>query len=56
MMQDGKNLSQIAVLVRAGFQTREFEERFIAIGRLTALSGRDFMNGLKSVMRLLICG
>ncbi len=32
MMQDGKRLSEIAVLVRAGFQTREFEERFIAIG------------------------
>ena len=31
MMEEGVNLSQIAVLVRAGFQTREFEERFIAI-------------------------
>ena len=28
----GVNLSKVAVLVRAGFQTREFEERFIAIG------------------------
>ena len=56
MMQDGKNLSQIAVLVRAGFQTREFEERFIAIGLPYRVVGRDFMNGLKSVMRLLICG
>jgi DNA helicase-2/ATP-dependent DNA helicase PcrA len=26
------SLSQIAVLVRAGFQTREFEERFITLG------------------------
>ena len=28
----GENLSDIAVLVRAGFQTREFEERFIQLG------------------------
>ncbi|HWI76259.1 MAG TPA: UvrD-helicase domain-containing protein [Sphingomicrobium sp.] len=28
----GKPLSEIAILVRAQFQTREFEERFIAIG------------------------
>lgn len=28
----GKALSEIAILVRAQFQTREFEERFIAIG------------------------
>ena len=28
----GANLNQIAVLVRAGFQTREFEERLITIG------------------------
>ena len=35
LMTDGAHLSQIAVLVRAGFQTREFEERFIA----TAISG-----------------
>ncbi len=28
----GTRLSEVAVLVRAGFQTREFEERFIAIG------------------------
>jgi DNA helicase-2/ATP-dependent DNA helicase PcrA len=27
----GHQLSQIAILVRAGFQTREFEERFIAV-------------------------
>ncbi|MBU6508531.1 MAG: UvrD-helicase domain-containing protein, partial [Alphaproteobacteria bacterium] len=28
----GERLSQIAILVRAGFQTREFEERFIQMG------------------------
>jgi len=28
----GASLSQIAILVRAGFQTREFEERFIKLG------------------------
>ncbi len=30
--RNGIKLSEVAVLVRAGFQTREFEERFIAIG------------------------
>ena len=30
--RDGVPLSQIAVLVRAGFQTREFEERFVTLG------------------------
>lgn len=30
--QQGVSLSQIAVLVRAGFQTRAFEERFIKLG------------------------
>ena len=29
---DGKSLDDVAILVRAQFQTREFEERFIAIG------------------------
>ncbi|MSO76145.1 MAG: DNA helicase II [Alphaproteobacteria bacterium] len=28
----GESLSEMAVLVRAGFQTREFEERFITLG------------------------
>jgi DNA helicase-2/ATP-dependent DNA helicase PcrA len=28
----GERLSEIAILVRAGFQTREFEERFITLG------------------------
>jgi DNA helicase-2/ATP-dependent DNA helicase PcrA len=31
-MRDGGSLDDIAILVRAQFQTREFEERFIAIG------------------------
>jgi ATP-dependent DNA helicase UvrD/PcrA len=30
--RNGNPLSQMAVLVRAGFQTREFEERFITLG------------------------
>ncbi len=29
---NGTNLDEIAILVRAGFQTREFEERFITLG------------------------
>ncbi|PWC86592.1 DNA helicase II [Azospirillum sp. TSH100] len=32
LQRKGTPLSQIAVLVRAGFQTREFEERFITLG------------------------
>ena len=31
-MRSGQSLDDIAILVRAQFQTREFEERFIAIG------------------------
>src|SRR6202167_4777361 len=31
LQRKGHKLSQIAILVRAGFQTREFEERFIAL-------------------------
>jgi DNA helicase-2/ATP-dependent DNA helicase PcrA len=32
LRRDGESLAEIAVLVRAGFQTRAFEERFVAIG------------------------
>jgi DNA helicase-2/ATP-dependent DNA helicase PcrA len=32
LQRKGANLGQMAVLVRAGFQTREFEERFITLG------------------------
>jgi DNA helicase-2/ATP-dependent DNA helicase PcrA len=32
LQRAGAKLSEMAVLVRAGFQTREFEERFIALG------------------------
>ncbi|MBL8701962.1 MAG: UvrD-helicase domain-containing protein [Alphaproteobacteria bacterium] len=32
LQRDGQRLGEIALLVRAGFQTREFEERFIALG------------------------
>ena len=38
----GISLSQVAVLVRAGFQTREFEERFIAIGLPYRVVGTRF--------------
>ena len=31
-MRDGVSLDEVAILVRAGFQTREFEDRFIQIG------------------------
>ena len=42
IQQDGHHLSQIAVLVRAGFQAREFEERFIAIGLPYRVVGARF--------------
>ena len=32
LQRKGVNLREIAILVRAGFQTREFEERFITLG------------------------
>jgi ATP-dependent DNA helicase UvrD/PcrA len=32
LKNNGEQLSSMAILVRAGFQTREFEERFITIG------------------------
>jgi DNA helicase-2/ATP-dependent DNA helicase PcrA len=32
LQRKGEKLSEIAILVRAGFQTREFEERFISLG------------------------
>ena len=32
LQRKGYALKQIAVLVRAGFQTREFEERFLTLG------------------------
>tara|TARA_B100000676_G_C18088293_1_gene857055 strand:+ start:1801 stop:4116 length:2316 start_codon:yes stop_codon:yes gene_type:complete len=32
LQTNGTNLDEIAILVRAGFQTREFEERFITLG------------------------
>lgn len=42
IQQDGHHLSQMAVLVRAGFQTREFEERFISIGLPYRVVGARF--------------
>ena len=42
MMRDGDDLKQISVLVRAGFQTREIEERFIAIGLPYRVVGARF--------------
>lgn len=41
-LKDGFDLNKIAVLVRAGFQTREFEERFLAIGLPYRVVGTRF--------------
>ncbi|MDB5695766.1 MAG: helicase [Sphingomonas bacterium] len=37
--KNGKSLDEIAILVRAGHQTREFEDRFIAIGMAYKIVG-----------------
>ena len=42
MLTDQVDLSEVAVLVRAGFQTREFEERFISIGLPYRVVGARF--------------
>ena len=42
LMNDDHRLDQIAVLVRAGYQTREFEERFLAIGLPYRVVGTRF--------------
>ena len=42
MLAEQVDLSQVAVLVRAGFQTREFEERFISIGLPYRVVGAKF--------------
>ena len=55
--RDGHPLSEIAVLVRAGFQTRAFEERLIMLGvpyRSSAACGST--SGRRSGMRSPICG
>ena len=41
-LKNGLLLSEMAVLVRAGYQTREFEERFIAIGLPYRVVGTRF--------------
>ncbi|MBT5574153.1 MAG: UvrD-helicase domain-containing protein [Alphaproteobacteria bacterium] len=42
LLKDGQQLYDMAVLVRAGYQTREFEERFIAIGLPYRVVGTRF--------------
>ena len=42
-----KFLNEIAILVRAIFQTREFEERFLKVEFHIELGGINFMKGQK---------
>ena len=42
LIKEGQSLNEIAVLVRAGYQTREFEERFLAIGLPYRVVGARF--------------
>jgi DNA helicase-2/ATP-dependent DNA helicase PcrA len=39
LQRQGHRLAEIAILVRAGFQTREFEERFLTVGIPYRVSG-----------------
>ncbi len=47
LLKDEQLLSEMAVLVRAGYQTREFEERFIAIGLPYRVVGTRFYERLE---------
>ena len=47
LLKDGQLFSEMAVLVRAGYQTREFEERFIAIGLPYRVVGTRFYERLE---------
>jgi DNA helicase-2/ATP-dependent DNA helicase PcrA len=43
LQRDGQNLKSMAILVRAGFQTREFEERLVTLGiRYKVIGGLRF--------------
>lgn len=45
------SLGAIAILVRTGAQTREFEERFLTFGiKYRVIGGQDFMKDWKFVM------
>jgi DNA helicase-2/ATP-dependent DNA helicase PcrA len=55
--REGAPLATVAILVRAQFQTREFEDRFITIGLPTRSSaGSGSTSAPKSAMRWPICG
>jgi DNA helicase II / ATP-dependent DNA helicase PcrA len=52
----GRGARQVAILVRAQYQTREFEDRFIQIGLNTASSAASASTSApKSAMRSPIC-
>ena len=56
LQRKGHALSEIAILVRAGFQTREFEERFIALALpYRVIGGPRFTSARKSATRWPIC-
>ena len=53
----GDALNEIAILVRASFQMREFEDRFIALGvPYRVIGGHDFMSAPKFVTPMPISG
>jgi len=52
LQRDKHALSQMAILVRAGFQTREFEERFITMGLpYRVIGGRASTSARRSATR-----
>ena len=49
LQRKGLQLGQMAILVRAGFQTREFEERFITLGiNYRVIGGQRFYERLET--------
>jgi len=56
LQRKGHALSEVAILVRAAFQTREFEERFISLALpYRVIGGRASMSARRSAMRSPIC-
>ena len=59
LQNKGQKLNQVAILVRAGFQTREFEERLITIGiPYRVIGGPPILRtpGNSGRRRLFTCG
>ena len=57
LQREGHALNEIAILVRASFQMREFEDRFVTLGcPIASSAARASTSAPKSATRWLICG